>query len=281
MNRLKKEQLQKHAQARQGLWKDEIAALDCFAAIQAQIPARASTLHRKRFPEESDSMGDTLTEAAGRKKGLNPMREEYIEQVNAKRAAQGVSPLSAGGLPTSNDSYQLCWQQAQLEIVSDLRLKRPPALECAGCDRPLRAVGGYRITAQKLRGTALSESAKLDSTRHLLQEPIQLFPDTSVFMTVWGEADLWTPDAIARARLAYTRGQKPWLCHCCAKRQCHACDAPVNYPLGSDIVFGNGKSSHIGMLGIDRGCSNRDCKRYRRWRTVPFPQNTKHVCGNK
>lgn len=81
-------------------------------------------------------------------------------------------------------------------------------------------------------------------------------------MAYWGEAELWTKAAIARAKQAYMDGQKPWFCQICAMRQCHACGAPVNYPAGSDIIRADGELRYFAIFSVDLGCGNTHCKRY-------------------
>ena len=46
---------------------------------------------------------------------------------------------------------------------------------------------------------------------------------------------------------------------------CPECGAPLNYPMGSDVLYDNGCSSHCPCLPVNCGCSNPNCKHYREW----------------
>lgn len=65
---------------------------------------QATALHRILFKEEEDFMLDSSADAKDRARGINPMSAEYIERVNAKRAAFGVKPLSKAGYSTDASS---------------------------------------------------------------------------------------------------------------------------------------------------------------------------------
>ena len=120
MNRHKTEELRKLAQARRGLSTEKIAALDVKDLAARKLSDLASQIHREKFPEEYDFMYDSSWDAHDRKKGINPMRQEYIDAVNSRRAALGVSQLTDAGMPVSSDSRDMCWQEAkrQLELAN-------------------------------------------------------------------------------------------------------------------------------------------------------------------
>ncbi|MBO1520774.1 hypothetical protein [Oceanisphaera pacifica] len=73
-------------------------------------------MHSRWFSEEFDFCYDSKSDAADRKKGINPMREEYIANIAKKRQQQGVSPLNEAGLATSQETFELCLVQATNRI---------------------------------------------------------------------------------------------------------------------------------------------------------------------
>jgi hypothetical protein len=76
-------------------------------------------MHREKFPEEYDFMYDSSWDAHDRKKGINPMTQDYIDEVKRRRAAFGVTPLTDAGMPVSSDSRDLCWEEAKRQLESD------------------------------------------------------------------------------------------------------------------------------------------------------------------
>ncbi len=116
MNRLKKEALRKHYEARKGLTVKQIAILDQQDQLNREIEELARTIHLERFPEEYDFMYDSIADATDRDKGINPMNQEYIEKVSRKRKELGVTPLSQSGLSVSNDTMLLCLKEAEKVI---------------------------------------------------------------------------------------------------------------------------------------------------------------------
>jgi len=120
MNREKKEEKRKYHEARRGLSADEILALDLEDEINKKIENLARILHAETFPEEYDCIGDSICDAKARAKGMNPMRQEYIEKVTKRRSRLGVSELAKNGLPISDDSYRLCLEKAKLQILNEI-----------------------------------------------------------------------------------------------------------------------------------------------------------------
>lgn len=118
MNRSKKEELRKLAQARSGLTTDQVGALDAKDLAARKLSDLASQIHRDKFPEEYDFMYDSSWDASDRKKGINPMTQEYINEVRLRRAALGVMQLNEAGMPVSSDSRELCWEEAQRQLES-------------------------------------------------------------------------------------------------------------------------------------------------------------------
>ena len=123
MNRYKKEMKRKHDEARKGLSKEKIAALDREDMIKENIEKLARQIHGERFSEEYDFTQDSIADAKDRRSGINPMSRGYIEKIRKKRVALGVSQLSENGMPISNDTRKLCENEARKQIYSDLSLK--------------------------------------------------------------------------------------------------------------------------------------------------------------
>lgn len=48
--------------------------------------------HLELFPEEYDYVYDSVVEAKERAKGVNPMSQAYIDEVNDRRVSMGVKP---------------------------------------------------------------------------------------------------------------------------------------------------------------------------------------------
>ncbi|MCG7584849.1 hypothetical protein [Photobacterium sp. OFAV2-7] len=69
--------------------------------------------HPELFPEEYDFINDSVTDARLRKRGINPMAQSYIDEVNERRYKMGVKafmPTSASPehhLATLNDDLFL------------------------------------------------------------------------------------------------------------------------------------------------------------------------------
>ena len=120
MNRRKKEQKKKRDKARQGLSPEQMEILDKKEAELNEIRELARKIHIERFEEEYDFMLDSISDANERAMGKNPMSKEYIEKINAKRAALGVSPLSKSGMPTSDDTRDMCFKKAE-KLISALK----------------------------------------------------------------------------------------------------------------------------------------------------------------
>lgn len=107
-NKVKREELRKKAEARQGLSPEQVAELDAQDALEEEIHNQALALHVEMFPEEYDYRLDSCADAQERKRGINPMNQDYIDKVAKKRMELGVSPLAQDGMPASKDSYQVC-----------------------------------------------------------------------------------------------------------------------------------------------------------------------------
>jgi len=120
MNRLKKEEIRKRNEARKGLSLADIAALDHKEEIEKQIKLLADDIHIEKFPEEYDFMYDSSVDAGDRKKGINPMSKDYVDEINSKRLALGATALSESGMPTSNDTMAICVEEAKKTTLKGL-----------------------------------------------------------------------------------------------------------------------------------------------------------------
>ena len=151
-------------------------------------------------------------------------------------------------------------------MSKNTKTARLPSKCCVVCERSLEEVGGgKRVIAQQLRGLVISTRFKGGGDPDYPQQSFPLGDAEGSCLLVWGEKELWTYDAIERARHEFLGGRRPWLCQLCARRECSECGAPINYPMGSDILNDNGCSSHVAMFPVDPGCTNTACKKYREW----------------
>ena len=78
-----------------------------------KVSELARKIHIERFSEEYDFMYDSNVDANERDRGINPMSKEYIERINKKRADLGVSQLSESGMSISDDTMDLCIEEAK------------------------------------------------------------------------------------------------------------------------------------------------------------------------
>jgi hypothetical protein len=119
MNRYRKEQIQKRAEARKGLTEEETAELDKEEAAEEKILQLTRKLHLEMFPEEYDFMLDDVADANRRQRGENPMNTDYIEKVQRRREEHGVSPLGNDGKAVSDDSFLLCRKLIEERLRKD------------------------------------------------------------------------------------------------------------------------------------------------------------------
>ena len=110
MNRVARYEAEKAAKERQDLIDQGMSAdlAAEFQATEARIVAAIAWLKGELFSEEQDFCYDGIADAADRRNGINPMSEEYVRKVNAKRQGLGIPALAASGLPTGNESYVFC-----------------------------------------------------------------------------------------------------------------------------------------------------------------------------
>ncbi|XOB90755.1 hypothetical protein ACMC9M_10360 [Pseudomonadota bacterium 24LQ007] len=117
MNRYKAEQSRAQREARLGKTPAEIQALDQVDALHTQIRELAHKIHADRFPEEYDHYYDSIADAKDRSRGINPMSQEYIDKVNARRQKLGVAPLAENGMPVSNETWEIALREAENQLT--------------------------------------------------------------------------------------------------------------------------------------------------------------------
>lgn len=267
MNRAKREEARKYEEARRWLSDNQIAALNLEAVLKAKVQTKASSIHAEKFPEEYDFIYDSNVDANSRSKGINPMSQDYIEQIREKRKSLGVSQLSNRGLSVSNDTFILCENEAKKQIYSDVTLKRPPAKTCIFCDKSLEEVGGKRLVAQKSKGVHLSNEYRGGGNPDYPFQSTKLFDDLGVYVVVWGERSLWIESTIEKAKNEFLTGYQPWFCQSCGNRVCLKCGSPLNNPAGSDILHGDGSSSHAPMFAGGCDCINPSCEKHKSFKS--------------
>lgn len=103
MNRFRKEELRKGQVDRQN----------------SEIEELARKIHIDRFPEEYDHYNDSISDAADRRCGINPMSATYIAKVAEKRRLEGVAPLGDNGLPVSKDTWDIAYRAAEALVRDD------------------------------------------------------------------------------------------------------------------------------------------------------------------
>lgn len=182
MNRLKKEEQRKHDAARKGLSADEVKAVDLEDELQKTVDELARTIHSEKFPEEYDFIYDSGADASERSRGINPMTQAYAEKIKKKRASLCISQLAENGMPASEDSYQICLEEAKKRIFSDIHLKRPPDTACIFCNKTLEKIGGHRLVAQQLRGVSLSQTKNSGGNKDYPHQSVELFTEPTVYL---------------------------------------------------------------------------------------------------
>lgn len=199
------------------------------------------------------------------------MFRQFVEKSTAGRE-KDLFPRSETEHAVEKELLAECRAEAEKRIYSRINLKRPPADTCVLCGKSLQDIGGYRIVTQKLRGIGLSETRQGGGNKDFPKQSFKLYDDRDVYVVVWGEPAKWTEAAKKRTRDQYRAGYRPWMCSVCAERKCRNCGAPINYPMGSDVLYDNGCSSHVPIFPFDPGCTNPACSRYKEWEKImPYP----------
>ena len=151
-----------------------------------------------------------------------------------------------------------------------------PSLTCVICGKSLPEIGGRRITAQKLRGMAVWDfEASLHDRGNLIASE-RLITDEEIYLVIWGEEKRFTDEVVERIRTTYLSGLRPWMCSAetCGCRQCPECGKANNMAVMSDILYDDGRNPHVPAIPAYVGCTNMDCKNYRRlddgWEVVKY-----------
>ena len=140
----------------------------------------------------------------------------------------------------------------------------PPAQECLVCRKDIQLIGGQRMVAQTLRGTTVSEEFVVGGYQNFRQ-CARLLEDRDLYLITWGEPDIFSNEALDRARNEYLSGKHPWFCQKCGKRQCSLCGEPIGRPLASTYILDDGRTFYAALSGYNPGCINSGCKNYRYW----------------
>ena len=112
MNKAKKEEARKLRETYENLSPEELQEFE----RKQRIMALAKEIHSEMFPEEYDFMMDSNADANDRRRGINPMSEEYTERVNARRKELDVPPLGPDGLPTCRASWEVAYAEAEKRL---------------------------------------------------------------------------------------------------------------------------------------------------------------------
>lgn len=78
-------------------------------------------LHLELFPEEYDYIYDSNADVNDRRRGLNPMTQDYIDKINERRISMGVMPFDITNESPRN--HKLAINDSSL-ITSELYIER-------------------------------------------------------------------------------------------------------------------------------------------------------------
>ncbi|GJM17089.1 MAG: hypothetical protein DHS20C13_24160 [Thermodesulfobacteriota bacterium] len=84
-------------------------------------------------------------------------------------------------------------------------------------------------------------------------------------IVIWGDKEKWTTSVINKVKEECLHNRQPWFCQTCGLRSCNKCGSPMNFPMGSEIIYDNGISSHVAIFPIDPGCINQKYEKYKHW----------------
>ncbi len=157
-------------------------------------------------------------------------------------------------------------RERKSEMNRSTRKFLPPADGCALCGRTLEEVGGgKRIAYGRTMGVGLSHRPLGGGNPDFPERSIPLGDGSGRYLVVKGPRGTWTDEKMEAVRRTFLEGRCPWVCSVCAGRTCSKCGAPINYPVGADILHDSGCSTHAPALGFHPGCSNKACSEYREW----------------
>lgn len=138
---------------------------------------------------------------------------------------------------------------------------RLPAKRCVICTKTIDEIGGYRIIAGLFQRIYFANRSIGGGNPKYPDQSIKI--DENNFIVLRGEKKLWTDEIINRIKLQYLENKRPWFCQVCGNRTCRICNKPINYPMGSDVIYENGCSNHIAIFPFDPGCINSNCEKYK------------------
>jgi hypothetical protein len=81
---------------------DQTLELDTREAAERAVIGKSAQLHLSLFPEEYDFYYDSVSDSKDRKRGINPMSQEYISRTNARREELGFDAFSVVDMPVPN-----------------------------------------------------------------------------------------------------------------------------------------------------------------------------------
>lgn len=114
MNRQKKLLNQYKTKELQNLTPEEQKIQLKIFEIKEEFNNLVLKLHHELFSEEYDIQYDSIEDSMLRKKGINPMKNEYIQKMNNKRLKLGFKSLSDNGTPIDHkETMEFC-----LKIIS-------------------------------------------------------------------------------------------------------------------------------------------------------------------
>lgn len=134
---------------------------------------------------------------------------------------------------------------------------------CVICQKTIEETAGRRIVAQQMRGILISNKPIGGGNRdhHYKSHKLSSYP---LYLVVWGPGTMWSEESIQRATEAFHKGRRSWFCQLCGNRICPECGYPQNFPLGSQLLYDDGRSYYLAMLPISPGCINASCINHRR-----------------
>lgn len=140
-----------------------------------------------------------------------------------------------------------------------------PALSCVRCGKSLDQIGGRRITAQQIRGIAVSNLPWTTLDRENLRYCDRLIKGKEIYLVIWWDDAFWKPEIVGRIKKSYLNGKRPWVCqgYGCGNRQCPECGYANNFPVASDLLYDDGRNPHLMIIPADMGCVNNRCSKFR------------------
>ncbi len=138
-----------------------------------------------------------------------------------------------------------------------------PSERCIFCNKKLGDVGGRRIIAQGVRGIVLSDTYQGGGNKNYPRQSAELGDGSGRYVVVWGKKSDWTKAVIEKARNEFLNGHRPWFCQVCGGISCRKCSSPINYPVGTDVLYDDGSSGHCPLFPFNPGCSNPQCENYK------------------